>query len=219
MTRRKINNPLALAVLSLLAERPMHPYEMSTTLRQRRKETSIKLNYGSLYSVVDSLQRHKLIEAIETIRHGRRPERTVYAITDAGRREFVDWLSELLRAPVKEYTQFEAGLTLLPGLPPEDVSDLLDERIGLLTAELTAGRAMLDLARKAKLPRLFWLEAEYWLMLREAELRYVSELAREIRDGTLDGFDLWRTFFETGRLPTHADLEERGVQLKLLSGE
>jgi DNA-binding PadR family transcriptional regulator len=186
----------------------MHPYEMSTTLRQRRKETSIKLNYGSLYSVVESLQRHKLIEATETIRQGRRPERTIYAITDAGRREFVDWLSELLRAPVKEYTQFEAGLTLLPGLPPEDVSDLLDERIGLLTAELHAGRSMLDLARKAKLPRLFWLEAEYSLMLREAELRYVTELAQQIRDGSLDGLDLWRTFFETGRLPT-ADLEER----------
>lgn len=219
MARRKINNPLALAVLALLAERPMHPYEMSTTLRQRRKETSIKLNYGSLYSVVDSLQRHKLIEATETIRQGRRPERTVYAITDAGRREFVDWLSELLRAPVKEYTQFEAGLTLLPGLPPEDVSDLLDERIGLLTAELHAGKAMLELAGKARLPRLFWLEAEYWLMLREAELRYVTDLAHEIRDGTLDGIDLWRTYFETGRLPTEADLEERGVQLKLLSGQ
>jgi len=219
VARRKINNPLALAVLALLVERPMHPYEMSTMLRQRRKETSIKLNYGSLYSVVDSLQRHKLIEATETIRQGRRPERTVYTITDAGRREFVDWLSELLRAPVKEYTQFEAGLTLLPGLPPEDVVVLLDERIGLLSTELHAGKAMLDLAREAGLPRLFWLEAEYWLMLREAELRHVTELAQQIRDGSLDGLDLWRGFFETGRAPTAADFEQRGVQLKLLSGQ
>jgi DNA-binding PadR family transcriptional regulator len=199
MVRRKISNPLALAVLALLVEKPMHPYEMSSTLRQRRKETSIKLNYGSLYSVVESLQRHGLIEATETIRHGRRPERTVYAITETGRREFVDWLSELLRSPVKEYTQFEAGLC-----------DLLNERIGLLAAEQHTGRSMLDLAAKAKLPRLFWLEAEYWLMLREAELRYVTELVRQIRDGTLDGIDLWRRYFETGQLPTETDLEERG---------
>src|SRR5438067_9744544 len=109
MAKRRISNPLALAVLALLAERPMHPYEMSSTLRERAKEESIKLNYGSLYSVVESLQRHKLIDVHEVVREGRRPERTVYAITEAGRTELVDWLSELLALPVKEYTQFEAA--------------------------------------------------------------------------------------------------------------
>src|SRR6478736_354452 len=73
MTRRRVNNPLALAVLGCLAERPMHPYEISTTLRTRGKEKSIKLNYGSLYSVVDSLQKHGLIQPKETIRAGRLP--------------------------------------------------------------------------------------------------------------------------------------------------
>ena len=76
MPRRKVSNPLALAVLSCLAERPMHPYEMSTTMRERGKHESIKLNYGSLYSVVDSLHKHGLITTRETTRAGRRPERT-----------------------------------------------------------------------------------------------------------------------------------------------
>ena len=62
----------------------MHPYEISTTLRTRGKEHSIKLNYGSLYSVVESLQKHGLITSRETTREGRRPERTVYEITAAG---------------------------------------------------------------------------------------------------------------------------------------
>ena len=55
MTRRRVSNPLALAVLACLTERPMHPYEISTTLRTRGKEQSIKLNYGSLYAVVEAL--------------------------------------------------------------------------------------------------------------------------------------------------------------------
>src|SRR4051812_6156942 len=110
-TRRRVSNPLALAVLSCLTERPMHPYEISTTLRERGKETSIKLNYGSLYSVVESLQKHHLIEAQETARAGRRPERTVYAITETGIAEFEDWLAELLSTPVKDYTSLEAGLS------------------------------------------------------------------------------------------------------------
>ena len=77
--RRSITNPLALAVLACLHERPMHPYEMAATMRERGKEQSIKLNYGSLYTVVDSLAKNGLIEAVEARREGRRPERTVYS--------------------------------------------------------------------------------------------------------------------------------------------
>ncbi len=93
---RATSNPLALAVLACLFERPMHPYEMASTMRERGKEQSIKLNYGSLYTVVDNLAKHGLIEAVEARREGRRPERTVYQLTDAGRTKLDAWMSELL---------------------------------------------------------------------------------------------------------------------------
>src|SRR5258708_32578388 len=96
----------------------MHPYEMATTMRERGKDQSIKLNYGALYSVVEALQQHGLIVAQETERPGRRPERTVYRLTDAGRMELIDWLSELISTPVKEYTWFEAGASPSPLVPP-----------------------------------------------------------------------------------------------------
>src|SRR4051812_4443226 len=118
MTRRRVSNPLALAVLGCLTEKPMHPYEISTTLRTRGKEKSIKLNYGSLYAVAESLQKHGLIAARETTRDGRRPERTVYEITGAGVEEFEDWLAELLSTPVRDFTSLEAGGSPLPGPPP-----------------------------------------------------------------------------------------------------
>src|ERR1700733_11653030 len=114
-------NPLALAVLVCLAEQPRHPYEIATTLRQRMKHESVRLNYGSLYGVVESLERRGLIEAQETTRTGRHPERTTYAITDAGAEEAMQWLAELIAIPQKEYPQFMAGLSFLPALPPEEV--------------------------------------------------------------------------------------------------
>src|SRR5262245_29647632 len=122
------SNPLALAVLACLTERPMHPYEVAQTLRSRAKHESIRLNFGSLYSVVDGLERRGLIRARETVRAGRRPERTIYEITDAGARELHDWLSELVATPVKEYLQFEAALSLLPVLPPDVAVQILRER-------------------------------------------------------------------------------------------
>ena len=93
---RKLSNPLALAVLVLLYERPMHPYEMASTLRARRKEASIKLRYGSLYTVIEQLQERRLIAARETVREGRRPEKTIYQITPDGEHELVDWMRELV---------------------------------------------------------------------------------------------------------------------------
>ena len=95
MAPRNRSNPLALAVLLCLYERPMHPYEVATTLRQRNKHESVRLNYGSLYAVVESLERRGLITPRETARAGRLPERTVYELTDAGRIEMHDWLTDL----------------------------------------------------------------------------------------------------------------------------
>ncbi|HEV8560697.1 MAG TPA: PadR family transcriptional regulator [Actinophytocola sp.] len=205
MAKRKISNPLALAVLALLIERPMHPYEMSSTMRERAKEESIKLNYGSLYSVVDSLQRHNLIEVHETVREGKRPERTVYAITESGRTELVDWLSELFAAPVKEFTQFEAALSLMPVLPPDQVARLLSTRRMRLEAEIVGTRAMLAEMANRGMPYLFGIESDYAMTLREAELRFVDRLIGQINDGTLDGVDVWRRAHETGELPSETD--------------
>ncbi len=192
MAQKRPANPLALAVLGCLYERPMHPYEMASVLRTRGKDSSIKINYGSLYTVVDSLQRRKLIEPHETQREGRRPERTVYRLTNQGRVSLVDWLSDMISQPVKEFTQFEAALSFLAVLPPEEVAELLQERVGLLDLEIHQLRAVLGMTIERKLPRLFTVETEYWLMLREAELAWVRELADEIAEGRLDSMNMWR---------------------------
>jgi DNA-binding PadR family transcriptional regulator len=191
MTKRKVNNPLALAVLACLFERPMHPYEMATTLRERGKDQSIKLNYGSLYTVVEALQQHGLILAQETERAGRRPERTVYRLTDAGRMELIDWVSELLSRPAKEFTRFEAGLSFAGVLPPEDVATLLTQRCGVLELEIATMRSALEHVKQHGLARLFVIESEYLLAMREAELAWTRKLADEIRSGALEGVAEW----------------------------
>ncbi len=210
MSRRRVSNPLALAVLGCLLERPMHPYEISQTLRERGKESSIKLNYGSLYSVVEALQKHKLIEAQQTSRDGRRPERTVYTATEAGRAEFEDWLAELLSTPVKEYPALEAGLSLMPGLPPDEVARLLDTRVEKLRFELAGLAASHQVAAQMKLPELFTVESRFRASMLEAELAFVHTLAAEIRSGALGGVTLWRRMHE---------LQAEGVSMAEMSAD
>jgi DNA-binding PadR family transcriptional regulator len=191
-----VSNPLALAVLSCLNEKPMHPYEISTTLRSRGKESSIKLNYGSLYSVVESLQKHGLITSRETTREGRRPERTVYEITDSGVEEFEDWLAELISTPVRDYTSLEAGLSLMPGLAPDEVARLLDDRAVKLRSEIRALDASHAEAEAIGIPDLFLVESLFRRRMLDAELDFVNTLAKEIRTSSFPGTLEWRRLHE-----------------------
>jgi DNA-binding PadR family transcriptional regulator len=172
----------------------MHPYEVAQTLRSRAKHESIRLNYGSLYGVVELLEKRGFIRARETVREGRRPERTIYEITDTGARELNDWLTDLVAQPVKEYLQFEAALSLLPVLPPDVAVEVLKERMAKLEVQLAQMKGGLQAARDAGIPRLFEIEGEYVEALARAELEFVTRLVKDIESGELDGLDLWHSF-------------------------
>jgi DNA-binding PadR family transcriptional regulator len=182
---------LALAVLALLFERPMHPYEMGLTLKQRHKEESIKLRYGSLYTVIDLLLRRRFIVARETEREGRRPERTVYEISAAGRDELRAWMTDLIGKPVKEYPQFEAALCLLPVLPPDDALALLRRRLELIEGSATTLAAQIEAAARQGLPPIFLIETEYRLALIKAEQQFVVEMIGRMEKGW-GPLELWR---------------------------
>lgn len=196
MTRRRVSNLFALAVLACLGEREMHPYELAAVLKRRAKEKSIKINYGSLYTVVEALTRAGFVEPVETQRSGRRPERTVYALTAAGREELRDWLHDIFGTPKKEFPEFEAGLSLMSVLPPDEVSELLRERIRRLRARLDETDEFFRWAIGHGLWRLFRIEVEYERALLEAELAWVSRLVEELEDGTFDDLAAWRLYHE-----------------------
>ena len=198
--RRKISNLLALSLLTLLTERPMYPYEMAATLRERGKDQAIKINWGSLYTVVQNMEKYGFIEAVEVVREGRQPERTTYQITDAGRAELKDWLRELLSVPEREYTKFEAALADSAVLPPDELTGLLQQRLDALEAANAGHQAEIN-ALTNQIPRLFLIESEYHLALRRAEAEWVRGLLKEFTDGTFPGIKEWQLYHDTGKVP------------------
>jgi len=206
------SNPLALAVLVSLYEKPMHPYEVAQTLRARAKQESVRLNYGSLYAVVESLEKKGFIKSTGTVREGKRPQRTVYSVTDEGALEMTDWLTELVGTPIKEYPAFLAGLSFLPALDPDDALAALRRRAEALTVRLIALRGALGATREAGLPRIFELETEYEESQLAAELKFVRALLEDVSSGSLEGLELWRAFHAEGFDPdaVHFRLELPG---------
>jgi Xaa-Pro aminopeptidase len=117
-----------------------------------------------------------------------------------------DWLTDLLSTPVKDYTNFEAALSFLPALPPDDVAALLRERAARLEFDLAGSQGSRELIEKKHFPRLLWVEEEFRMVLREAELAYVRKLVREIENGTLEGMEWWRRVHASGDEPVPSPL-------------
>jgi DNA-binding PadR family transcriptional regulator len=204
--KRKVANLMALAVLATVVQRPMHRYEMASVMRTRGKDRDMDIKWGSLYTVVQNLERNGYLETIGVTRQGARPERTVYQITDAGRDELIAWTRELIAEPETEHTRFIAGLSVLAVLGPQDVVDLLRRRLERLTQSVDALTALLEQA--SQIPRLFLIEDEYRIAMTRAEADWVRSLLDELTAGTFPHLDAWRNFHETGHLPPEfAELE------------
>jgi DNA-binding PadR family transcriptional regulator len=182
----EISSPLALSILELLDERPMHPYEMASTMRARHHDEFIRLNFGTLYHTVDVLERNGWIVSGEREKEGRRPERTIYKLSDSGRAVLSRTLGELLRKPLREYPHFVAGLMFMHHLEATQASSHLNERAALLDAHVTKLEHVLAELRKQGLTRLSLIEIEHKIAMLDAERKWVRNLEQEIVDGRLE---------------------------------
>jgi DNA-binding PadR family transcriptional regulator len=194
--KRKVGNLLGLAVRTALTERPMHRYEIAALLVERGKDRDMDIKMGSLYTVVQNLEKHGLLEVVGSERDGARPERTIYAITEAGRAETIDWIREIVSTPEPEHHRFSAGLSVLSMLPPDEVIALLGTRLERLEHGVAAARA--ELANcPPEVPRLFLIEAEFNIAIMDAEIAWVRGLRTELTEGTFPHVEMWRNFHAT----------------------
>ncbi|QQQ78902.1 PadR family transcriptional regulator [Saccharothrix sp. 6-C] len=191
-SKRKVGNLLGLAVLGYLVREPLHPYELSRLMRAHGGDRSIKFTHGSLYMVFGQLQKAGFIVEHETSREGQRPERTVYALTDAGRAELKDWMRELVAEPVHEHPRFVAALSMIAALHPDEVVALLRDRLDGLRRQVDEAEAILA---GADAHPLFLVEEEYRVALLNAEVAFVRHFLARIDDWR----PLWAGFHEGER--------------------
>ena len=204
-------SPLALAVLGLLYEAPMHPYRMQRLIKERGKHEIINVRQrASIYQTIDRLQRVGLITPRETTREERWPERTVYELTDEGRRTFRAWMHEVLSTPAREFPEFPAAVAFLPLLTPEDALRQLETRVAALEEEAARIDSQLSGAAAEGLPRLFLLETEYQRATLEAELEWARAVVDDLRTGRLTWSEEWlRKYSE--QPPAAPDEEEQDM--------
>ena len=178
----QVRSPLAMVVLALLVEAPMHAYRMQRLIRERGKDTVVNVaQRNSVYQALSTLLRKGLIRVRETIREGGRPERTLYEITEEGSATFYAWLRSMLSTPVREFPVFPAAVSFMMVLTPDDVARQLSARATALGEKLAASRAAVKAARSNGLPRLFLLEDEYRQAMMRAEIDWLASVIADLR--------------------------------------
>jgi DNA-binding PadR family transcriptional regulator len=180
-----IRTPLAVSILSILRERPMHPYEIKQMMHERGHDRVTKLRGGSLYSTIGRLERDGMIAVVGTERQGRRPERTTYSLTPAGEAEFMTWLRETIATPVREYPELGSISAFLAHLMPWEAARLLRKRLALLESDVGLVEAETIERYGSDLPRLFRIHDEYASRMHQAEIDWVRDLIADIETGRL----------------------------------
>jgi len=160
----------------------MHPYEMQRLMIERGKQSVIAIKRGSIYHAVERLLSAGLVEELETSREGRRPERTVYRLTEAGDDEVRDWMRSMLSQVNQEYSEFATVLSFLPVLEPAEVLAALHHRLVMLDGVIGRHEAI-SRSVGDRLPRVFLIEEEYQLAMYRAEREWVAAVVDDFETG------------------------------------
>ena len=163
-------NPLALAVLATLKNRPMHPYEVANTLRRGNEHLNVWRNYGSLYFQVASLAKRGLDLPQGDDPSGSASRATIYALTAEGETELHEWLVELILTPVHDLGALEIGLSFATSLPPDECLQLLRKRQERLELDVAEAEAHAEIQRAGPQLRAFSLGEELHSTQRRSEL-------------------------------------------------
>jgi DNA-binding PadR family transcriptional regulator len=174
-----------IAVLTLLRQGPMHPYQMRRLLKSRHKDEILSLRHGSLYHSIGRLERAGRIAVEATSREGKRPERTTYRITEAGEVDLLGTLRKMIAVPRHEANDFMAAVSSLVHLEPEEARLRLEERCGELEKKIDERKRVLALVME-RVPRIHLVESEYLLAMQRAELEWTRSLAKQIGSGELN---------------------------------
>jgi DNA-binding PadR family transcriptional regulator len=178
-------SPSGLTVLCLLGAGPLHPYGMQRLIKSWGKDDVVNIGQrANLYKTIKRLHEAGLIAVRQTERARQYPERTVYELTEEGRRTGLIWLRDMLATPRHEYPVFPAALSFAMGLDPEELKDLLSQRLAAVQARAAELDSQLQDYRET-VPRIALIETEYQRAVIDAEARWLSSVIDDLKSGKL----------------------------------
>jgi DNA-binding PadR family transcriptional regulator len=174
-----VNSTRLFALSALARGGPMHGYQIRRAAKVDRTELWTDVKPGSLYGALHRMAVEGLVEVVRTEREGNPPERTVYAITRAGRDELVAQRDAALRDVRLRPDPVDLALQYTPDLAEEELASAISVRRQVLAAQL----AVLEHELQTAAPHLVGLESmtfEHSLVRLRAELSWHDALLEQL---------------------------------------
>lgn len=175
---------MGVAILALLHEDDMHPYEMLRLLRIRERDRLLAVTNGTLYHTVARLEAQGLITEVGVGRDGRRPERTTYALMREGNEAMLSWVRRELPL-IDRQAEFRLALAEAHNLPSEEVADLLDMRLLALRTAVGEDTRAIARALGGGVEELYLIEAQRSIVLRRTDVEWLDGFLHRLRDGDI----------------------------------
>ena len=125
---------LQVFILGLLSEGEHHPYDIKKKVLKPLDNT-VTINDGTLYYQFDVLQKKGYIRKTEVVQSENRPEKTMYSITDEGRKALEEEIYAMFRNFTSIYSLY-SSLMFLDKADPRKLAYLIEEAIGRLNKRL-----------------------------------------------------------------------------------
>ena len=177
-----------LVILGFLRGRPQYGYEIKQMIEHIMGDWT-NIAFGSIYFALKKLAEDGFVEKVGTEQEGGRPSRTVYQITDAGRKEFMRLLREVWQTVERQTFDFDIGVSFMWALPIEEVKESLRTRIAHLEQTLAylSEHQAEELADDEHVPtHLASAAFDHHRRHFQAELDWMRELLRNVEQGLYD---------------------------------
>ena len=162
-----------IVLLSLLAEQPRHGYDLDRVIEQRGYRQWTSLAFSSVYYLLKRLSERGLLEPDE----GSQGRRTVFRVTEAGRRELRQAAGERVLAPAPPSAGVLPALNAYSRLDDPELVTLLVRRAEALLGRLDELRALRAQVDEEHALAIF----DYEILRQEADLAWTRSLLKESR--------------------------------------
>lgn len=136
-----------LVVLTLLAERPMHGYELNAELERRDVRDWAGISRPQVYYSMNKLADRGLLESVESSTPATGPDRRTYRPTSLGQRALADTLERPEWATQRPPPPFLTWLAMAWQARPGVLKRMLRTRRDFVAGELARERATLEAIR------------------------------------------------------------------------
>lgn len=129
-----------LLILGLLRNQAMHGYQLMERIH-KVMSVCADIKRPTSYLILEKMKKSGWVTS-STVKDGKRPERRVYQITEAGEGAYQSILRKSLRSPLKMDSKGDIVYGFIQDLPNEESITLLDERKQLLEKDLAEVRSI-----------------------------------------------------------------------------